>query len=64
MVIFEFHDAASLGYTECHGGGRIVEDHDEVARLTTVMDALRSCALSPVDSAELIRKIRSEIDDQ
>jgi transcriptional regulator with XRE-family HTH domain len=62
IAIFEFHDAPSVGYTECHGGGRIVEDSAEVGDLSTVMNLIRSCALSPVHSAELIREIRREID--
>jgi transcriptional regulator with XRE-family HTH domain len=64
ITIFEFADSATVGYTECHGGGRIVDDSAEVANLMTMMTSIRSSALSPVDSAELIRKIRSEIDEQ
>lgn len=64
ITIFEFANALTVGYTECHTGGRIVDDSAEVADLMTIMDSIRSCALSPVDSAERIRKIRSEIDEQ
>jgi transcriptional regulator with XRE-family HTH domain len=64
ITIFEFANSPTVGYTECHGGGRIVDDGAEVADLMTIMSAVRSSALSPVDSAELIREIRSEIDEQ
>jgi transcriptional regulator with XRE-family HTH domain len=64
IAMFEFAGSPTVGYTECHGGGRIVDDSAEVADLMTVMNAIRSCALPPVDSAELIREIRSEIDGQ
>ena len=63
ITLFEFRDAASVAYAECYGGGRIVEDRGEVGDLTTIMALIRSCALSPADSAALIRQIRSEIDE-
>lgn len=53
---------ASTGYTECHGGGRMVEHSEEVAGLMTVLHMLRAVALSPRDSITLIRTIRSELD--
>jgi transcriptional regulator with XRE-family HTH domain len=61
ITIFEFPETATIAYTECYGGGRIVEERGEVARLVTVMGALKSCALSPADSATLIRDIRGEL---
>ncbi len=64
ITVFEFTNSPTVGYTECHGGGRIVDDSPEVAHLMTVVSAVRSNALAPVDSAELIREIRSEIDEQ
>jgi len=61
IIVFEFPDAPTVVYTECYGGGRIVENREEVADLMTVVSLIRSCALAPGDSVELIRKIRSEI---
>lgn len=52
----------SVAYTECYGGGRIVEQREEVADLVMVMDLIRSSALSPADSLTLIQEIRREYD--
>jgi Domain of unknown function (DUF5753) len=60
ITVYEFDDAPSVVYTECYGGGRIVEDRQEVGDLVTVMSLIRSCALSPADSMELIRDIRRD----
>ena len=59
VTLYEFASAPSAAYTECYGGGRIVEDREEVSDLVTVVSLLKSCAMSPADSAELIREIRS-----
>jgi hypothetical protein len=48
-------------YTECYRGGRIVEAHEKVAGLVTVISMLRAWALSLRESQELIRQIRSQI---
>lgn len=64
IAVFEFAGAATVAYTECYGGGRIVEARDEVAGLMTVVSMLRASALSREASRELMRKIRSEIGDQ
>lgn len=61
ISVYDFDGAPSVGYTECYGGGRVVEAHDEVGALMTAISMLRASALSPQDSAELVRKIRSEI---
>ena len=63
ISIYESADAPAVCYTECYSGGRIVEARAEVAELTTVMSMLRASALPPRESRELIRQIRSEIDD-
>lgn len=64
VTVYEFDDAPSVAYTECYGGGRIVEDRHEVGDLLMVVGLIRSNALSPADSVELVREIRSRIDDQ
>jgi hypothetical protein len=51
-----------VAYTECYGGGRIVEDRQEVGDLVTVVSLIRSSALSPADSLELIREVRRDHD--
>lgn len=64
IAIFEFAGSPPVGYTECQGGGRIVEAADEVADLMTALNLVRATALSPGESAGLMRKIRSEIGDR
>ena len=64
ITVYEFAGAPTVCYTECYSGGRIVEAHTEVADLMTVVSLIRASALSPRKSLELIRRIRSEIDDQ
>jgi hypothetical protein len=64
ITVFEFTDAPTVCYTECYSGGRIVEAREEVAGLMTVISMLRASALPPRESRELIRQIRSQINDQ
>ncbi|MCW2932119.1 MAG: transcriptional regulator [Actinomycetia bacterium] len=45
--IFEFANAPATAYTECNGGGMIVEAPDQVASLMTAMNLIRAAALSP-----------------
>lgn len=61
IAVYEFAEAATVAYTECYGGGRIVEASGEVADLVTVVSMLRASALSPEESRELMRTTRSEI---
>jgi transcriptional regulator with XRE-family HTH domain len=64
VSVYEFADAPTVCYTECYAGGRIVEAPVEVVELVTVVSMLRASALPRRESRELIRQIRSEIDDQ
>ena len=61
ITAYEFTEAPTVCYTECYGGGRIVEAHEEVAGLVTVISMLRASARPPRESRELIRRIRSQI---
>lgn len=61
IVVYE-SASASTGYTECHGGGRMVEHSDDVADLVTVLTMLRASSLSPADSIDMIRHIRGGLD--
>lgn len=63
IVIYDRRNDPTVGYTECHGGGRIIEAQDEVADLTTVMSMLRAAALPPRESVAAIQQIRRELDD-
>ena len=62
ITVYEFAEAPSVAYTECYGGGRIVEQREEVADLVMVMNLIRSSALSPADSLALIQETRREYD--
>jgi hypothetical protein len=62
ISVFEFQDAPTVCYTECYGGGRIIEGRDEVAELVTAMSMLRASALSPRETLDLMSKMRSEVD--
>lgn len=64
IAVYDFADAPSVCYTECYGGGRVIEARDGVADLVTVVSMIRASALPPGDSIELTRKIRSEIRDR
>lgn len=64
ISIFEFRESPSVCYTECDHGGRVVEDRAEVAEMVNKVSMIRVSALAPRASADLIRKIRSQIHDQ
>jgi len=63
ISVYEFPGSPSVCYTECYGGGRIVEGREDVADLMTVINLIRASALPARDSRDLIRRIRTEIDD-
>jgi hypothetical protein len=56
-------DAATVCYTECYRGGRLVEDQDEVADMVTTVSMVRAAALAPRASLELMGRVRSELDE-
>jgi transcriptional regulator with XRE-family HTH domain len=62
LYLYERPGQPHVAYTECMGGGRLIEDSQEVSDLTTVMGMLRAAALSPWDSVALMRTIRRELD--
>ena len=59
--IYERVGGSMVAYTECYGGGRLIEGQDEVADLTKVMGMLRAAALSPKDSLHLMRAIGRDL---
>ncbi len=61
IAVYDFEDAPSVGYTECHRGGRIVEAQTEIADLFVILSLLRGAALSARESAALIRNVRSDL---
>jgi Domain of unknown function (DUF5753) len=63
ISVYEFRDAPSVCYNECNRGGRVIEDHAEVAEMMTKINMIRVSALCPRASADLLREIRSHLDD-
>jgi transcriptional regulator with XRE-family HTH domain len=61
ILIFDYVNDPSSGYTECKGGGMIVEQPEQVTGLVTSMNLIRAAALSPRESGKYIVKIRDEI---
>jgi transcriptional regulator with XRE-family HTH domain len=61
ISLFDFAGAPSSGYTECNGGGMIVEQSEQVAELVTSMSLIRAAALSPRESRNYMTKMRDEI---
>jgi transcriptional regulator with XRE-family HTH domain len=64
IMVFEFDDSQTVCYTECNGGGRVVEVHNEVADLMTAVNMIRASALSPGESSVLLQKVRGELNDR
>jgi len=60
--IFERPGGHPVAYSECYGGGRLIEEQDEVAHLAVVMGMLRAAALSPKESLHLMRAIRRDLE--
>jgi transcriptional regulator with XRE-family HTH domain len=60
-VVFEFDDAPPVAYLEGWGSGRVVKHSKEVTAIATALDMIKGCALSPIESAQLITQIRSEL---
>ena len=59
-AIFEFDDSPTVAYLEGWGSGRVLKDPKEVAVIATGLSMIKGCALSPIDSAQFMKKIRSE----
>ena len=60
-ALFEFEDSPPVAYLEGWGSGRVLKDPREVAAIATALSMIKGCALSPIDSAQLMTKIRSEL---
>ncbi|WP_167476421.1 helix-turn-helix domain-containing protein [Nocardia arthritidis] len=55
FVVLQFSEASSIAYIEMLHGAVYVQDPDEVAGYTRVLDKLRACALDPNATAAAIR---------
>ena len=61
VALFECDDSPPVAYLEGWGSGRVLKDPREVAAIATALSMIKGCALSPIDSAQLMTKIRSEL---
>lgn len=61
ILIFDFANEPSVVYSECDGGGMLIENHGLVIAMTTKMSLIRAAALPPHESLNLLRQIRDEI---
>jgi hypothetical protein len=61
ILVYDFGGASSVAYTECNGGGGIIESADKVGDLTMIVNTIRTAALPRCESARLIQQIRSEL---
>jgi len=61
ISLYEFAEGSSVCYTECYGGGRVVESREEVADLMTIISLIRAAALSERESRALIHQIRRDV---
>lgn len=62
LYLYERPAEPLVAYTECFGGARLIMDPAEVSDMATVMTMLRTEALSPGDSAALIRTVRRDLE--
>jgi transcriptional regulator with XRE-family HTH domain len=60
-ALFEFDDSPAVAYLEGWGSGRVIKEAKEVATIATALNMIKGCALSPIESAQLITKVRSEL---
>ena len=60
-ALFEFDDSPPAAYLEGWGSGRIIKEPKGVAAIATAINMIKGCALSPIDSAQLMTRIRSEL---
>ena len=60
-ALFEFDDSPPVAYLEGWGSGQVIKDPKDVAVIATALSMIKGCALSPIDSAQLMTTIRSEL---
>lgn len=62
LYLYERAGQPVTAYSECFGGGRLINDAQEISDLATVMGMLRAAALPLRDSVALLRQIRRDLD--
>jgi transcriptional regulator with XRE-family HTH domain len=61
ITLFELPESPPTAYLEGWGAGWVVEDHNRVTELAATISMIKSCALGPADSRNLLIKIRDEL---
>ncbi len=61
--LMSFQDKPTVAYVEHMLGGELVDQSDDVRHCSTIFGALQAEALSPRDSADLIREAQGALDD-
>jgi transcriptional regulator with XRE-family HTH domain len=56
--LFEFQSKPPVAYIEGWRAGWVVEDHTQVTEIATSLSMIKSCALSPTESRNLLIEIR------
>lgn len=62
IMVLDFADSPSIAYCECKGGGMLTETPSDVIDLMNTMNLIRAASLSPRESLDLLRRIRSDLD--
>lgn len=60
-TIFEFADRSPIAYIEGWEVGWVIDAPERVTRIATTHSMIKSCALTPADSRDLLFKIRDEL---
>lgn len=60
-TFFEFQSNAPVAYLEGWNAGWVVEERNQVADVSTRLNMVKGCALSPAESKNLMAEIRSEL---
>ncbi|MFF7023456.1 Scr1 family TA system antitoxin-like transcriptional regulator [Streptomyces klenkii] len=64
MALLTLDDGTQVVWEEGATSGTLMEDFDSVATRRRYHDQLRSCALSPTDSAAFVRSVMEELPDE
>ncbi|MEU1819100.1 DUF5753 domain-containing protein [Streptomyces roseifaciens] len=64
MALLTLDDGIQVAWEEGATSGTLMEDFDSVAIRRRYHDQLRSCALSPADSAAFVRSVMEELPDE
>jgi hypothetical protein len=61
ITLFELPEGPPSAYLEGWGAGWVVDDHSRVTELVATISMIKSCALSPADSRNLLTMIKDKL---